>query len=136
MLSTDILAQLDTLSGGRLQRRTDLAMLLDATPGERRALLDDLSFQAKFAVRARTIMERIGRDGEGYDRLSEELGAAVTRMRDLLAGILGGMGEKDRTAFSSRYLEMTPGGLAELFVLCADLGWYKNWLNDRRSPGG
>jgi hypothetical protein len=137
LLTLEILSALDTLSGGRLGRREDLASLLEATPGDRRALLDNLSFHAKFLVRARGIMERIGRDGEGYDRLASEFAASLAIVRDLLGRILEHSADGVRKELADRYLAMTPQALADLMVLCGDLRWYKNFLIDRGpSPGG
>jgi len=48
-----------------------------------RGLLEELSFFSKFLDRTYRIMTRIGRNGEGYDRLASEFSEAVAKTRDL-----------------------------------------------------
>jgi hypothetical protein len=126
-----LLAELDHLSGGRLMRRGDLGMLFDLglRPG-RRPLLDDLAFSAKFLTRARSMMERAGPAGQGYDQIAGEFSRHVQKAIALIRTLLEDAPEETAQGFVSRYLAATPEGLENLLALSADLGWYKNWLID------
>ena len=137
--SSRLLAELDAASGGRLQRRDDLAIVLACGEAEdRRPLLADLSFHAKAAHGLRGIMARIGRDGEGYGKLEKEFLEAVGQMRTLLSGLLRGAPEDVLPRLRADYLAMTQDALENLLALAQDVRWYKNWLIDagRRSGGG
>ena len=94
--------------------------------------MDDLAFQAKFAHRTYGIMQRIGRDGQGYDLLRREFGSAIERCGGLARAILETAPAGERTRFQERYLELTPDALQDFLALCYDLSWYKNWHIDRR----
>ena len=132
--ATETAAALDRLSRGTLRRREDLLVLLElAADPAQRSHLDALSFEAKFAVRARRIMERIGPDGEGYGRISAEWSAALGRIAAEARALLSGAPAATREWFDERYLGLTPGALSELLELCHDLSWYKNWRIDAKN---
>lgn len=132
--TSNLLLALERLSRNKLTRREDLGVLLDLAH-DRGAdqELEELSFQAKFAVRAFTIMKRIGREGEGYDRLTAEFGVSLDKVRTLVAALLQGAEHDIRARLSSTYLAMTPESMDHLLALLYDLSWYKNWRIDH--PG-
>lgn len=131
--TTTLLDTLDALSQRRLSHREDLGVLLDlgALP-DRSATLDDLAFRAKFLTRTFGIMQRIGREGNGYDRLETEFAVSMDAARGHLRSLLSGAPDNIRDRFSSSYLALTPGGLSNLMALLGDLAWYKNWLLDSK----
>ena len=131
--TVSLLAALDTASRGQLKRRDDLGILLDlgASPDQSAALVD-LAFRSKFLTRTFGIMQRIGREGNGYDRLESEFAANMEVARGHLRSLLSGAPDTVRDRFSSSYLALTPGGLSNLMALLADLAWYKNWLLDSK----
>ena len=134
-----LLTELDSISGGTITRRADLAILLESgrtTP--QRDVLDELGFFSKFLHRTHGIMSRIGRNGEGYDRLEHEFSESVIKTRNLLASLVAEAPEDVRERFAATYLMMTQEGLDNLLSLCRDLRWYKNWLIDstRQRKGG
>jgi len=132
--SSNLLLALERLSRNKLTCREDLGVLLELAR-ERGAdeELEELSFQAKFAARAFTIMKRIGRNGEGYDRLAAEFGASLEKVRALATMLLQGAQPDVRGRLHSTYLVMTPESLERLLALLYDLSWYKNWRIDH--PG-
>jgi hypothetical protein len=123
--------RLNDFSGGALTHPGDVALLLDlARTQGKKATFERLAFLSKFASRARGIMQRIGRDGEGYDALARELSTSLTEITGLVRELLKGATDEERERFVAEYLPMTPGGVANIFVLLADLSWYKNWKID------
>lgn len=128
-----LLAALDTASRGQLKRRDDLGLVLDlgASP-EQSAALDDLAFRSKFLTRTFGIMRRIGREGNGYERLESEFAANMDVVRSHLRSLFAGAPDDVRERLSSSYLAMTPAGLSDLMALLGDLAWYKNWLLDSK----
>jgi hypothetical protein len=130
----DHLTALEALSQKRISRGEDVALLLEvAYSTAREKDLEDLSFHAKFSVRTAGIMKRIGRTGDGYDRLAAELSANLEKVRSLLAMFLAAAPGDAAEIFRQRYLALTPGALENLMVLLYDLSWHKNWHIDH--PG-
>jgi hypothetical protein len=136
--SSRLLVELDAASGGRLHRRSDLALLLQYGEAEdRRPLLADLSFHAKAAHGLRRIMTRIGKHGEGYANLENEFLLAVGQTRTLLSELINGAPADVLPRLHADYLAMTPDALENLLALAHDVSWYKNWLIDAGlHPGG
>ena len=131
--TVSLLAALDTASRGQLKRRDDLGILLDlGVSPDLSAALVDLAFRSKFLTRTFGIMQRIGREGNGYDRLESEFAANMEVARGHLRSLLSGAPDTVRDRFSSSYFALTPGGLSNLMALLGDLAWYKNWLLDSK----
>ena len=127
------LAELDTLSAGRLSRREDLGGLIElAEESDQRPALEELSFYGKFVSRSYRIMQRIGRDGEGYDRLNSEFMKALERCRSLIRAIIRTAPPAARDRLEHTYLQLVPSSLEALVAIADDLSWYKNWLLDQR----
>ena len=132
--TTALLVTLDSASRGQLKRRGDLGILLDLGADPARAVaLDDLAFRAKFLTRTFGIMQRIGREGNGYDRLESEFAVSMDVARRPRAyAPRRRPGRCPRPHDRRAYLAMTPDGLGNLLALLGDLMWYKNWLLDSK----
>jgi hypothetical protein len=129
----EFVGELDQYSGSSLSNHKDLALLLGlAHSGPPMENLDRLAFLAKFAAKSRKIMERIGRNDQGYDKIATELANALDEIQNLLGTLTGGATDEERSRFSQTYLAKSRDGLANLFSLIADLAWYKNWTIDHR----
>jgi hypothetical protein len=129
--TVSLLSELETFSGGKITRRSDLGMLLECgRSGPDRDVLDELGFFSKFLHRTYGIMMRIGPGGEGYDRLSREFTGAVEKTRALMTSLIAKSRGDERETFTGTYLAMTQEALDNLLALCHDLSWYKNWLID------
>jgi hypothetical protein len=131
--TASLLSELDTFSGRSITRRADLGILLEfGRVQPKRDILDELGFYSKFLHRTYGIMTRIGRNGEGYDRLANEFSEAVAKTRTLVNSLVAGSPGDVRDRFTTTYCAMTQEGLENLLSLCHDLGWYKNWLIDTK----
>lgn len=129
--TSTLLAALETFSQHKLTRRNDLGTLIElAFRHDKRTLLDDLSFLAKFVSRSHGIMKRIGRDGEGYDKLSHQFGENLERATTLLRTLVKEAPEDVKSQFASTYFTMTQDAMQNLLALFYDLSWYKNWRID------
>ena len=128
-----LLAELDTLSSRRLTRREDLGLLLElAEESGQRPALEELSFYGKFVSRSYQIMQRIGRDGEGYDRLNSEFLNALERCRSHMRVLASSAPVQTKDRLDRTYLQLSPSSLEAIVALANDLSWYKNWLLDSR----
>jgi len=124
-------SELDRFSGGRLTNKDDLALLLSlSADSDLRTSFDRAAFLAKFSVKSRKIMTRIGKDGEGYDALAAELNKSLLEAADLIRNIASKAPPDARKRIEGRYLVMTGHGIQNLFSLLEDLMWYKNWSID------
>jgi hypothetical protein len=135
--TVDLLASLDVFSGYKLTRHNDLGLLVElASRHSLTALLDELSFQAKFVTKTHGIMQRIGMQDDGYDKLSREFTTSIEKSTSLIKTLLPNAPVEDRQQFTSTYLTMTQESLQHLLALCYDLSWYKNWRMDQRRRRG
>lgn len=94
----------------------------------RLSLLHDLGFHAKFASRTFGIMQRIGRDAGGYDKLASEFAESLDRLKALMRRLLAGTDEERNIL--ARYFTQSQAGLEDLLSLLYDLSLYKNYLID------
>jgi hypothetical protein len=129
-----LISQLRTFSDSKLTRENDLGLLLDlALRNAQESLLENLSFYAKFVSRTYGIMKRIGKVGNGYDRLLEEFTENLTKATDLARSLVTNGSPEVRHHFASTFFATTPEALDNLLALFYDLSWYKNWLIDHQS---
>lgn len=95
--------------------------------------LDSLAFSAKFITKSFELMQRIGKDGNGYEKLSEEFSAQIKKSQEILKHLLEKSDAMTRSHFSGSYLEMNTLTMQNLMQLYHDLSWYKNYQIDRRN---
>ncbi len=129
---THLVEEVQVLSHQRLHNTDDLAVLLEIAKS-RQQELRDLSFLSKFLTKTFAVMTRIGRNGEGYEKLSREFTENLEKATSLLRGIMNQAPDDVRRSFTSEYFSMSPDALNRLMDLLNDLSWYKNWQIDRRS---
>lgn len=134
--TTQLISDLAMLSGHTLTREHDLASFVEVALKEgKQSILADLSFHAKFVVRAHRIMTRIGREGKGYENLAREFTTGVERASGLLRGLINDTPQEFQHYVTATFLHLTSGTLQNLLDLFADLSWYKNWLIDHPQDG-
>lgn len=128
------LAQISELSRNSLKRSLDLGALIQiAADNNAAAALDDLAFSAKFVTKSFDLMQRIGKEGNGYEKLAAEFAGQVQQAQGLLRSLLAGADAMTRAHFESDYLEMNTLTMQNLMYLFHDLSWYKNFQIDRRT---
>ena len=129
-----LLDALDAFSGKKLTKRNDLGTLIHlAELHQQRELLHNLSFLAKFVSKTYGMMNRIGKDQQGYDTLSAEFASNLEKARSQTQQLIEFGPPELRLEFASTYFAMTPEALRNLLELLYDLSWYKNWQIDH--PG-
>jgi hypothetical protein len=125
---------LSRFSGKRISRPHDLGILLEiGSREEHRSRLEELIFLAKFVRRTYGIMERIGKEGEGYDRLSREFSENLGKASELIRTLTARGSAKEAERFETEYFAMTHTALTKLLSLMYDLEWYKNWQIDQKT---
>jgi hypothetical protein len=94
--------------------------------------LRDAIFHAKFAVKTREIMGRIGRDGEGFDKLSVEFENSIEKTSTLLKTIVKESPEEIKQHFIRDFFSLDQSSFGNFIRLLEDLGWVKNYEIDGR----
>ncbi len=129
-----LLSAVNDASGKTLKRSLDLGVLLQiAEEHSMQELLDDLAFSSKFIGKSFELMQRIGKDGNGYEKLSAEFTTQISKSQSVLKQLLESSDAVTRVHFAGNYLEMNTLTMQNLMQLYHDLHWYKNYQLDQRS---
>jgi len=129
-----LLSLINETSGKTLKRSMDLGTLIEiAQQHSLQGQLDDLVFSSKFIVKSFELMQRIGKDGNGYEKLSQEFSDQIQKAQTLLKQFLDRADGMTKAHFSGNYLEMNTLTMQNLMQLFHDLGWYKNYQIDQRN---
>lgn len=128
-----LLSEITAASGSTLQRSMDLGTLLEiGSQHSLKNILDDLAFSAKFLIKSFDLMKKIGKGGEGYDKLETEFTSQIKKSHALILQLLEQTDAMTKTHFSGTYLSMDTIAMQNLMQLFHDLSWYKNYLIDKR----
>lgn len=128
-----LLAEITAASGNTLKRAMDLGTLIELSEKHgMQETMDDLAFSSKFISKSFDVMQRIGKEGNGYDKLAGEFAAQIKRSQELLNGLLTRADAMTAAHFRSHYLEMNTLTMTNLLQLFHDLSWYKNYLIDHK----
>ncbi len=131
--TTELLQRLESLASKNLSYRNEVGILIElAHQNNKLQTLDDLSFYAKFAHKTFGIMKRIGKDADGYDKLSKEFGDCAGKSKNLVNELLALASDETKKEFDAQFLSMSPTAFQNLLALFYDLSWYKNFLIDSR----
>ncbi len=126
----EILKRIEVISARKFSFADEVGMLIDvAHRSHQERLLADLSFHAKFAHKVHGMMQRIGRDADGYEKLLREFGESVSTAKRLATDLLKHSPEVS-THFDSQFFSLTPVAFQDLLSLFRDLSCYKNYLID------
>ncbi len=94
--------------------------------------LRDAIFHAKFAVKTKEIIGRIGRDGEGFDKLSAEFENNIEKTSTLLKTIVKESPEEIKHRFVNDFFGLDQVSFGNFIKLLEDLAWVKNYEIDGR----
>jgi hypothetical protein len=109
----------------------DLGTLIELA--ERHSLsgtVDDLAFSAKFLTKSFDLMKKVGKGGEGYDKLETEFSVQMKKFQVLIHQLLEKSDAMTKAHFVQTYLAMDTVSMQNLMQLLHDLSWYKNYLID------
>ncbi|HAL55965.1 MAG TPA: hypothetical protein DCP63_05705 [Bacteroidetes bacterium] len=91
---------------------------------------EDAIFQAKFLAKSYVVMKRIGREGQGYDRLAMEFQSSLEKTMALLKVIVEKSPGEFRKRFEESFFSLEQDALSNLMKLLVDLSAVKNWMLD------
>jgi hypothetical protein len=91
---------------------------------------EDLIFQAKFLVQTQDVLNRVGNETEGSDKLSIEFQSGLKRASELLKVLVGRASTDVVQKYSDVFFAMDTESLSRLMKLYSDLRWIKNWQID------
>ena len=125
------LADLQAYAGHQLNFPLEVGRLLDlANSGNLGQVFRDAIFHAKFAVKSKEIIGRIGTEGEGYGKLSEEFQNSIEKTSTLLKTIVKESSDDTKQHFVRNFFSLEQGSFSNLIRLLDDLAWVKNWEVD------
>lgn len=75
-------------------------------------------------------MKRIGKEGEGYEKLASEFEASINKASTMLGGLVDNLPTCAERDTLKSILELNPESFEKLLELFHDLSWVKNWLVD------
>ncbi len=129
--TTQFLADLQSHAGRQLNFPHEVGQILELARGHRldQVFLDAI-FHAKFAVKSKEVMGRIGADGEGFDKLATEFRNSVEKTSALLRTIVKESPDEIKQHFVRDFFGMDQESFANLLKLMEDLAWVKNWEVD------
>jgi len=131
---SSLVAAIQDFSRNKLRRPADFAVLIDlAYAQKKKDVLGELSFLAKFVWNTYTVMKRIGRNEEGYDKLSFQFNENMEKASTLIRLIMKEGPADAKRDFTQAYFPMTPDAFQNLLDLLYDLSWLKNWEIDHSS---
>lgn len=90
----------------------------------------DAIFHAKFVTKTRDVMNRIGREGEGFEKLSAEFQNSLEKSSTLLKTIVKESPEEIKQHFVREFFSMDQASLGNLLRLLEDLSRVKNFELD------
>jgi restriction endonuclease len=129
-----LLSTINGASGKTLKRSLDLGALIEiAEQHSMHDELNDLAFSSKFIAKSFDLMQRIGKDGNGYEKLSQEFSSQIQKAQELIKQFLNRADALTKAHFAGNYLEMNTLTMQNLMQLFHDLGWYKNYQIDQRN---
>ena len=126
-----LLLNINNASGKTLKCSMDLGALIEiASQHSLQEQLDDLAFSAKFITKSFELMHRIGKDGNGYEKLSKEFSVQMKKSQAIIVQFFGRADAMTKAHFTGNYLEMNTLTMQNLMQLYHDLSWYKNFQID------
>ena len=127
----DLLKELERSSRKKLNYPNEVGLVLEASwKGHRTKEFEEVIFLAKFISKSFDVMDRIGSDGEGYEKLSAEFESNIQKLSSLLKEILIDASDEIRQSLTALFLSLTPESLERLMLLLRDLTAVKNWVVD------
>lgn len=93
-------------------------------------VFEDAAFHAKFVLRARDVILRVGKDGDGYDKLAAEHQAGLEKTTTLLRTLVKEAEDGVKQRFVKEFFPLDEESFSRLNGLLADLSRIKNWQVD------
>ena len=128
-----MIEEVDELSKGRINFKEDLQRLIELSFLNRKMKnLEDLSFQAKYSQGLLKIIQNRDNkiEDEYFVKVQNEFMESIQKIKLNLENILSSSSEFIKQIFTEKYFQMTQQSLTNLNLLCNDLGFVKNYLND------
>lgn len=132
-----VLDYLDQAAGQGLRKRNDMGTLLELAAGmEAYESMNELIFHGRHLYNLYTTLRKTPPGAEGYATLEREFGAAVERVRALIAKVLVDAEPEHVERFETQYYATTHGSLRNLIDLAHDLGVLKGVQNEQKYGSG
>lgn len=122
---------LERFSNRKLSYPVDVGHFLEAArQSQKTSVFEEAIFLSKFVTRSLAVMQRIGTDGEGYDKLSSEFQVNLQKTASLLKILWEGTPDEVKRNQENLFFSLTEDSLDRFVKLVADLALVKNWVLD------
>ncbi len=131
-----IVTQVEKLSGGFLQAKEDLRLIIEAAVSYQKFdELNELAFQAKYVIGLQKVIQKREAvvDEEYFKKVGDEFQTAYQKIKTTLQLIMGSSTSFVNDIFSEKYFQLTHDSLQNLNRLCGDLSYLKLYLNDLKT---
>lgn len=128
---TEFVRSVEASSGRPFNFPEQVAQLLEcANRFGMTEVFEDASFHAKFVLRAREVMQRVGKDGDGFDKLAAEHQTSIEKTTTLIRTLVKEADEEVKQRFVKDFFALDQESFSRLNGLLADLSQVKNWQVD------
>jgi hypothetical protein len=133
----DILRSLERSANKKLRYPEVIGELVEsAVKNGLTAKLLDAAFLAKFVTRSMGVMQRIGVNGDGYDKLREESEANLAKASSLVRSFVDHLPPESRLRNDALFFALSHDSMRRFVGLLEDLTVLKNWsLDGGKLPG-
>jgi len=123
------LDELELSSGHQCTYPDAVSLILERAWIENKTkIFDDLIFHAKFIVKTREVMNRIGQKAEGYEKLASEIQTSVDYAIKLIRILIESTEQKEE--FEKQFFLIETESFSRFIKLLSDLSLIKNWQID------
>jgi len=123
------LNELELSSGHQCTYPDAVSLLLERAWIENKTnIFDDLIFHAKFIVKTREVMNRIGQKVEGYEQLASEIQTNLEYAKKLIRILIELTEQKEE--FEKQFFLIDAESFSRFLKLLSDLRLIKNWQID------
>lgn len=128
-----IISGVEVISNGRLNFKEDLQRLIEISIlNNRIKYLEDFSFRARYSQGLLKIIQNRDNkfEDEYFAKVKNEFTESIKKIRSDLEEILSVASDFIKQIFNEKYLQITQQSIANLNLLCNDLGFLKIYFND------
>ncbi|HLE34156.1 MAG TPA: hypothetical protein VJB38_16250 [Bacteroidota bacterium] len=93
-------------------------------------MFEDLVFTAKFLSKTYDLLNRIGPDGDGFQKISSEFQTNLEKANTLVKTVVKESSDPLKQRIVDTYLRLDQESIAVFMELLRELAWVKNWMLD------
>jgi hypothetical protein len=136
MIAKQVVKEIESFSGNRLKRKSDLEIIIDlAFQNKKQNLLEGISFTAKYILGLQRVIKKGNTNPEitNLEQIKNDYTDNMKKAVGWLKEIINLSDQNIRSYFETTYFELSAQAFQNLNELFADLEWTKMYLNEQKS---